>query len=129
MADDWYARRLGQQQPQARQHPIKEVRQSVSRTYPPVYTQQRQPSDTAPEQDPSGEELTLHNFVNMMGRWRGGKATKTEKTPCPECGSPHYFSRANSGGRNGAPAPHCFSCGYAGGLFPTQGDPTVWQAG
>lgn len=119
---DWYARKLGltQQQPQQRQQP-----------WPPYappqqdYSQQFQPQQQPQEIPPNGQ-VTVENFVEMAGRWRGGMAHRTEKTPCPSCGSSRFFSRGNANSRSGAPSPHCFDCGY-NGLF-TQGDPQTWGA-
>lgn len=127
-AQDWYARKLGGGQPQQRQQvPEYQPRQRPE----PLGSRPGQPpaSWTQPPQPPQEEEegLTLHNFVHKMGQWRGGVAHRTDKQPCPECGSDLFFSRGNAISRNGAPAPHCFSCGYSGGLIPTQGDAAVWQ--
>lgn len=125
-AQDWYARKLGGQQPQQRQQQQYQTPYQHPR-HQPGYVEPGQPpaSWTQPPQEDEG--LTLHNFVHKMGQWRGGQAHRTDKQPCPECGSDLFFSRGNANSRNGAPAPHCFSCGYSGGLIPTQGDAAVWQ--
>lgn len=126
-AQDWYARRLSQagvSQPQphfgrnAGQIPIYQPPQQD-------YTQQFQPVQQ-PEEIPPNGQVTMQNFVEMAGRWRGGQANRTERTPCPGCGGPRFFSRANANSRSGSPAPHCFDCGY-NGLFD-QGMPETWGA-
>lgn len=54
-----------------------------------------------------------------------GQAHKTDRDPCPQCGSPQYFSRANGSKRMPPPAPHCYNCGYNDGMFD-QGLESSW---
>lgn len=46
-----------------------------------------------------------------------GKAHTTDTQPCPQCGSPQFFSRAGHNKRMPPPAPHCYNCGYNDGMF------------
>lgn len=61
----------------------------------------------------------------QAGGWVG-EGNKTERTPCPKCGSMHFFSKTNEVRRGPAPAPQCMTCGY-NGLFE-QGDAAAWQS-
>ena len=75
--------------------------------------------------DTSQWVVTQDNIGQLAGYWRGGQGTRTETTPCPKCGSPHYFSRVNARGTRGpAPAPLCMTCGF-NGLFE-QASAEVW---
>jgi hypothetical protein len=56
-----------------------------------------------------------------------GKAHTTDKDPCPQCGSPQYYSRAGGNKRMPPPAPHCYNCGYNDGMFD-QGLESNWIA-
>jgi len=125
MSQDWYARRLNQQQqPQAYQ------RQAPAPYQPPVpvqyqYVPQPHQHQVPPPPPPNGS-VTHENFMQMASQWRGGAAMKNDPGGCPECGSPRYYSRSKTVSRGPAPAPHCFDCGW-NGLFD-QGDPTTWGA-
>lgn len=114
--NDWWSRRLGNQQPQ--QTPIYQQPQAPQQyqQQAPQYTQQPQP------QQP---RVTAENLYDAAMTWQGGQATRTETQSCPNCGGGHYFSRTNGPSRGPAPAPMCYDCGY-NGMF-TQGDPAVWQ--
>jgi hypothetical protein len=57
-----------------------------------------------------------------------GVAHKTDTHPCPQCGSPQYFSRATANKRMPPPAPHCYNCGYNDGMFD-QGLESSWVTG
>jgi hypothetical protein len=69
-------------------------------------------------------QVTMENLWDSMKFWKGGKAHQVDREPCPNCGSPQYYSRVE-GKRGPPPAPHCYNCGYNDGLFQ-QGDPTTW---
>ena len=69
--------------------------------------------------------MTTENLWGAMQHWRGGKAHRVDREPCPECGSDQYYSRTEGARRGPPPAPHCFQCGY-NGLF-TQGLQATWQ--
>jgi hypothetical protein len=73
------------------------------------------------------EKVTIDNLWGAMQTWRGGKAHKIDSEPCPECGSPNFYSRTDGARRGPPPAPHCFACGY-NGMFQ-QGLMTSWQGG
>ena len=113
----WYQRKLMSrgQQPAPQRQPLQ-----------PIQPQQQQQFVQFQRQADPNIPVTVHNFWDMMQHWRGGKAHKIDREPCPECGSDQYYSRTGDGPRRGPPpAPHCFSCGY-NGLFQ-QGLPTSWQ--
>ena len=136
MADSsgWWASKLGHapQQPNMRQQPVAYPPQGYPQAppgYPPA-PQQGYPPQGYPQQqqiDTSQIQVTPENLAELTKLWQGGEATKTETTPCPKCGSPHYFSRSNRVSRLPAPAPTCYTCGY-NGLFE-QADAATWQAG
>lgn len=81
------------------------------------------PQYQAPQQPP---QVTPENFFTLAQFWTGGEAHAKERTPCPQCGGQHYFSRAHQVSRGPAPAPMCADCGY-NGMF-VQGDAAVWQS-
>ena len=123
---DWYARRLQQQAPPPQQ------RQQVPYYPPQAPNQYVQPQPTPgqhqmPPQTPPPGSVNHNNFMQMASMWRGGPAMRADPGGCPECGSPRFFSRKQAVSRGPEPAPRCFDCGYAGGLF-TQGDPATWGA-
>ena len=70
------------------------------------------------------EQVTIENLYEAAGSWKGGPGAKTDPYPCPQCGSNHFFSRAN-GKRGPSPAPHCFNCGFNEGMFE-QGLQSSW---
>lgn len=75
---------------------------------------------------PQGQQpqVTPQNIAEVAGLWKGGQATKTETTACPNCGGDYYFSMSNGVSAGGAGAriatergmanttPRCFSCGF-----------------
>jgi len=123
---DWWARKLG-----ARQTPTVSPRSSNVPGTPPQAPQalgvdQQLYARPQPQQfDPNTVQVTTENLFHMAGQWKGGIAHRVDTQPCPECGSPQYFSRANGRSRLPPPAPHCYNCGYNGGLFD-QGQPDTW---
>jgi hypothetical protein len=70
----------------------------------------------------------MDNLFDVARFWKGGQAHKVDRQPCPQCGSPQFYSRTQGIRRGPPPAPHCYNCGYNGGLFD-QGDPTMWGVG
>lgn len=139
MSNDWYARKLSQVREQQGYAPAPPPTAHRGYPEPRVLQPAPQPAYQAPQptyqqpqyqQQPGvvvEEPLNLHNFVEQMGRWRGGAAHRTDQHPCPECGSNLFFSRTNGGSRMAPPAPHCFSCGYNGQF--TQGEAATWGGG
>lgn len=104
---NWYAQKLGGKapaQPQAYQQPQYPVQQPQVPAQYPVQQQPPQPQI----------KVTAENFKQAMNYWQGGEATKTERQPCPKCGSNHYYSRSQGNLRGPAPAPMCFECGFNG---------------
>jgi predicted RNA-binding Zn-ribbon protein involved in translation (DUF1610 family) len=125
MSDSWYARRLGrqpQQQAPVQQRVMPQQQQQYHNPYQ-TYPGQQQ----LPQQPPPPGSVTHENFMQMAAQWHGGPAMKADPYNCPECGSPRFYSRAKTVSRGPAPAPHCFDCGYSGGLF-SQGEATTWGA-
>ena len=111
---DWWAKKLGNQPP---------ARQPLPPLAPPAPPAPRWQPETP--QPPA--QITDENALDAAFTWKGGEGTRTETTPCPQCGSDLYFSRANSGGMvtprgMAAPAPRCYSCGFTPG-HPMQGMP------
>lgn len=145
MADSsgWWAKKLGrdtQQQspPQAYQgYPqAPQVPQGPPNGYPQYPQQQNLPghqqppsrSNAAQDWASMTTEQRWGSLTQMAGAWQGGKAAQVDRNPCPQCGSTQYFSRGAEGpSRLPPPAPHCYNCGYNGGLFQ-QGDPATWGA-
>lgn len=116
MPDSWWAKKLGTT-PAPRREPMYQQPAPVVRA--PQY-QQQQP------QQQQQIQVTGENLFEAAKMWQGGEATRTETQPCPQCGSPHFFSRSQGIHRGPPPAPMCDSCGF-NGLF-TQGDPSSWNS-
>jgi hypothetical protein len=115
----WYARKFGGQRQAQAQPQAQQLRP------PPGYIPQAQPPQPQPQQAPP---VNIENLWGAMQQWRGGKAHRIDAEPCPECGSPRYYSRTGEGTRRGPPpAPHCFDCGF-NGMFE-QGMASSWQPG
>lgn len=115
MSADWFAKKLGGG--------------AAQRTYTPTtpsYPQGPPPPQHIPPV-PQGQNptVTKENIAEVAGLWKGGKATKTETSSCPNCGGDHYFSMSNGESLGGAGAriatergmastsPRCFDCGYS----------------
>jgi hypothetical protein len=127
---DWYRNKLASLRGNAPNPPQRAPYQPQQFTGQSNYTQPNQmqpiPQHYQPPQPPQ-EPVTIHNLWGAMHFWHGGKAHQIDREPCPECGSNQYYSRAGGARRGPPPAPHCYNCGYNGGLFE-QGDPTTWGA-
>ena len=133
-SSDWYARRLGQAQPQ---------QQSPRSTYsgatnapgrPPQYPQQYaqpvyQPQQPQQYQQPQGQQVVQFAGYQYAGveNYHGGIAQKLNPDLCPACGGNQYFAKVRTKGRGPDPAGHCYNCGY-NELFD-QGDATSWGGG
>jgi predicted RNA-binding Zn-ribbon protein involved in translation (DUF1610 family) len=131
MADDsqsWYARRIAQSRggtPQA-YAPMPQYRGT-----PP----QHQPTAALPLQ-PQPEQIPM-DMLAPEQQWaakltaaarsavQNGVAHRTDRMPCPNCGSNQFFSRATTNKRMPPPAPHCYNCGYNDGMFE-QGLEASW---
>lgn len=126
MSEGWWARKLAQPEPQRPQQT----------TYAPMAPTAPQ-SPAVPMQTPQ-QQWRPANFTEAVRAveagvlpTHGAEAARTEQQRCPNCGSPHYFSRRNTGGVTtqrgmAAPAPQCYACNYNGRF--SQGDPAVWGA-
>ena len=127
----WFARKLGGAQPAPQAYvppPQQYVPPPQPPAYPqqPVYPQQFQPQQYQQPQPQQVDGETLlraarEGFIDIgtavregAKLWKGGKGVKTETTNCPECDSPHFFSRKGRGVRGMPPAPICMACGYNG---------------
>lgn len=73
---------------------------------------------TPPSAGVPSEPETSTSFLEAVWSWKGNpKGGAAEKSRCPHCDSPRFFSRTNmeSGGHMSmsmAPAPMCADCGY-----------------
>ena len=76
----------------------------------PQVVQQQPMRDVAPT--PPVGAVTIHNFAEAMGWWKGGKGQQ-EQDPCPRCGRT-LWSRSEGVRRGPPPAPLCYHCGYNG---------------
>lgn len=116
--DGWWARKLGNPQPQ-QQYPPTQYQPQPAPQYQqaPQYPQQQQQQQQQPR-------VTAENLYQAALTWQGGEAHRTEVYNCPKCGGGHYFSRSAGVSRGPAPAPMCYDCGY-NGMF-TQGDPATY---
>ncbi len=136
MASDWWSRKLGGGQPQhsapqphgyppVRPMPTPQQREEPSRFYRPHYLEPLHEGERQSLLDPQRDPNAQIPFSDALQLWRGGEAHRMEGGQvCPSCGSGLVFSRANAGTIRGAsPAPHCFECGWSGGLIPQQGSP------
>lgn len=122
-AVDWWAKKLGTQQPTQRSTP--DTWNLPRHTTPtPGYEPHQQ--QYIPQYDalPVDENGQMH-FMDGAVRWQGGEGTHTETQRCPKCHSGNYFSRKSEAKftKNGAatPAPQCFNCGYNGIYTPFGG--------
>lgn len=80
------------------------------------------PSRPAPQpyqQPVQNVTVTGDNIAEAAMMWKGGEASRTETSACPQCRGDHYFSRSNTGSRVAA---RCYDCGYTEGR-PMQGLP------
>lgn len=125
MADDWWSRNLGGAPPPKPVPPAYTgVPPAIPHGYQPqVPVQQQQQHLRAPTQP---QRVDPENLFEQAMTWEGGEGVRKERTPCPQCGSMHFFSRSSKVSRGPAPAPVCYDCGY-NGLFE-QGDPATWGA-
>lgn len=108
-SSSWWANKMGQQAPAADRPPVSPRPAPALPPYPQPTVQ------SAPN-----IAVTQDNIQEAAMLWQGGEASRTETRLCPNCGSDHYFSRANSGRQ--VPA-RCYDCGYTDGR-PMQGMPT-----
>jgi hypothetical protein len=126
-SSSWWAKKLA-----ARQDPAPQPRAGLPVNMLPGYQQPppQQPLYAQPQQqpfDPSQIRVTTENLFQAAAHWKGGQAHRIDTQPCPQCGGNQYFSRASGLSRMPPPAPHCYNCGYNGGLFD-QGTPEAWGA-
>jgi hypothetical protein len=129
MSDGWYARalqRAGGQQPapQARYPAAPTQWSSHSQVSAQPPQQQQIPDEMLPAEVRWANKLT-NAARNALSH---GQAHKTDTQPCPQCGSPQYFSRGSVNKRMPPPAPHCYNCGYNDGMFD-QGLESSWVTG
>lgn len=126
----WYARARarvsGQPQPIApyQQQPQSPAVHGVPSQYAygqaPVQTPVQQVQEVVPE------TLEQQWTSKLVGAAKvGGQGSQTNREPCPQCGSNHYFTNLPLGKRGPAPAPHCYNCGFNGGMFE-QGLQSSW---
>lgn len=122
----WFARKLGgaPQQPQAYQPPPQQYAPPPQPQYPQPFHQQAQQFVQPQPQQLDGESLLRAAREGLIDigtavregakLWKGGKGVKTETMNCPECDSPHFFSRKGKGVNGMPPAPICMTCGFNG---------------
>jgi hypothetical protein len=68
----------------------------------------------------------LLNTQAATGKAAPGVGGRLNPEPCPACGGNQYFATLGPKRRGPEPAPHCYNCGYNGGLFE-QGLESSWQ--
>lgn len=141
----WYARKLGQPQPQPQHRPATQQggvmlpgRPQQQPQAPMTYQQpQYQPQTQYPDygnhvqaqqyQQPTQVvQFAGHQYAGAE-QYRGGIGQQMNPDPCPQCGGNQYFANIKTKGRGPAPAGHCFNCGY-NELFD-QGDQGSWGQG
>lgn len=117
MSSDWFARKLAGGRPV----PAATPQQYAPPSYPQGPAAPPYIPPTAPTTNP---QVTKENIHEVAGLWKGGKGTKTETQPCPNCGGNAYFSMTNGVSQGGAGAriatergmaatsPRCFECGF-----------------
>jgi hypothetical protein len=121
---DWYARKIASLRGGQAAPPAPQYRQP---NHPQPQQQRPLPQvQQMPQQQQEMPPVTMENLYAAAGYWQGGQAHKVDREPCPECGSPQYYSRAGGARRGPPPAPHCYNCGY-NGMFQ-QGEPSTWGA-
>ena len=110
---DWWARKMGgaPTTPQRQQPPAG-----------PLQGEERYTYQQAPPPQTNGEiQLTMENFGQALGHWKGGEGRRNSTT-CPQCGTDNLFRR-KVGAQEAAPL--CYHCGFNG--MYQQGDPANWQ--
>jgi predicted RNA-binding Zn-ribbon protein involved in translation (DUF1610 family) len=132
----WYARKVAQMrgtpapapyQPRANPGmPPQQWAPQVQRVQTPVPPVQQQPQtyDGTVKQE-SASLTTLLDVQRATGIAQPGQGAKLNPDPCPNCGGALFYADLGKKTRGPAPAPHCFNCGYNGGLFE-QGMPSSW---
>jgi len=126
--EDWWSRRLQNNQPAPQQRQSLPVTPPVSPLSVQVPRQPQQPVQNGNQRllDPRrapNEQIPMGEAIHL---WQGGEATRREgNLSCPSCGSHLVFSRTKGGMVSGnSPAPRCFSCGYNG--MYDQGEQSSW---
>jgi hypothetical protein len=138
---DWWANKLGTQQPQApRTYGITVPTQPAQQPQP-VQPQPQQvvvPAQPVPQQEarrPDGRQAMLDpnrpkdaeiGMGEALRLWEGGQAQRAEgHLACPACGSKTGYTEYSATMMHGSrPRPHCFECGH-NGVF-TQGLESSW---
>ena len=75
------------------------------------------------------EQASVSDLLNIQqstGKASPGIGHRLNPDPCPQCGANLFYADLGKVRRGPAPAPHCFTCGYNGGLFE-QGLESSWQ--
>lgn len=132
-ADDqsWYARKIaqmrGQQAPgqQAYRPMAPSPTPSLQPRSEPV--QYQQPPQIPLEMLTPEQQWAVKLTEAARSAVMKGEAHRTDRDPCPRCGSNQYFSRVTTNKRMPPPAPHCYNCGYNDGMFD-QGLASSWGA-
>jgi hypothetical protein len=126
MSSDWYARKLARFRQESPPPPQSQPQayQGHSTVWPQQLAPQRSYNNLPVPDTPPNGATNIANFFDMTRLWKGGKAHRIDPDPCPECGSPQFYSRTEGNLRGPPPAPHCYNCGY-NGIF-TQGLSSSW---
>ena len=126
---DWYRQKIAQMRGQAPPPAVRTYQQPVAPNVPAYYQQPTAPQEQIQQQVPLTAEQRWAIRLNgaaEAAQAGGGAAHRTDRQPCPSCGSNQYFSRHVSK-RLPPPAPHCYNCGFNDGLFE-QGLQSSWEA-
>lgn len=132
MTDAWYQRAIARarsgsapapaptQQQQQRYQPSPGIARWEGHT-------QLSPATPAPSQRLQQASVSdLLQVQQSTGKATPGVGGRLNPEPCPACGGNQYFATLGAKRRGPEPAPHCYNCGYNGGLFE-QGLESSWQ--
>lgn len=126
---DWWANKLGGQQPQRGGVVLppampRQPQQPPHHGQPGSYVQPPQQKEV----DDPNRKLSLREAIS---RFSGGESARVEgNLRCPSCGSATGYTAFSgmsgmaAGVMGNRPAPHCFECGYNGRF--AQGDQANW---
>lgn len=127
MSANWWANKLGTQQPQQQRGGIVLAPQQPQ----PVYHQQQAPAPQHQQQPVDDDPNRKLGIREAISRFSGGESARVEGgLSCPACGSKTGYTEfrgmagAAAGVMGARPAPHCYECGYNGKFM--QGDQANW---
>jgi predicted RNA-binding Zn-ribbon protein involved in translation (DUF1610 family) len=117
---DWWSKKLAGETPTPSRPNLPPVQAPIG--FPQVYPSNQQTGAVVSNPNVMPEDATLSDYLRSNAT-QGGKAARTEKASCPECGSNYLFTRTGTSAMN--PAPRCYECGWNG--MYSQADQSSWS--